>query len=690
MNNTGRINTTLNTDDPHAVAPMLLRSIEAGGFFRANDSFLSKVGVSEAELAEQPFLHWIESNDIIDAKLTIQGKQSACWVAHKCRGGAPLPLRIRVVENDGETFVLGRSEEEAGPMNGPEDSDDEATIRGTLHTIARIIEAQNPGYKCSILLVADGRFVRGAGPSLPEAYNAAIDGHAIGPAVGSCGTAIYWNVPVITGNIQTDPLWKPFAELAKKAGVAACWSHPFSSTTGNVLGALALYAPVPRMPTREQLGRLEAAARITGLAVERGRAEEALRLQHKRELELEAQLHQAKKMESLGNLAGGIAHEFNNILSIIIGNTELIIDEISENSLARESADDIIVAGMRASEVVKQLLTFSRQDNASKKALNIRSVVIDSMKLIRSSTPTNIEISLNLSEDVSPIFGNVTQINQLLFNLCSNAVDAMPDMGGLLTVDLSNETIDENSAAYRRSVKPGHHVRLAIGDNGIGMDNEIVEKIFDPYYTTKDIGKGTGIGLAVVQGIVERHGGVIILDSNPDKGTTFTIYLPAHDGLPENEDEGQSVLPTGEERVLYVDDEPSIAKLGERHLNSLGYTAESTTDPLQALEMIKTDPDRFDLIISDIAMPNMTGDHLLAEIFEIRPDIPAIICTGYSAIRSEEEAGKIGSAAFLMKPLDKAELAKTVRKVLDDAQKEYGPAEPVPVTFALDNSTNFY
>ena len=661
--------TGLKTDNPFAVTPMLIRTLEAGGFLRANVSFLAKVGFNEAELAEQPFFYWIKSNDIRAATSTIEGKQSSCWIAHRTKDGKHLPLKIQGVENGDESLVLGRSLEETELINGPEDSEDEATVRGTLHTIARIIEDQNPGYKCSILLVADGRFVRGAGPSLPEEYNAAIDGCAIGPTVGSCGAAIYWNVPVIVEDIQTDPLWIPFAELAKKAGVAACWSHPFSSTTGKVLGALALYSPVPRTPNREQLGRLKAAARITGLAVERGRAEEALRVQHKRELELEGQLHQANKMESIGNLAGGIAHEFNNILSIIISNNELVMEEVPEWGLARKSAEAIGIAGMRAREVVKQLLTFSRQDNATKKSLNIRSVVNESMKLIRSSTPINIEIQQNLSEDIYPILGNATQINQLLFNLCSNAIDAMPNMGGRLTVDLSNDTLEEKREHHSKTIKSGQYVRLIISDNGTGMDKEILDKVFDPYYTTKEIGKGTGIGLAVVQGIVERHGGSIILDSHPGEGTTFTIYLPVHEGPFEDEKGVQTVLSTGNENVLYVDDEPSIAKIGERQLNSLGYTAESTTDPLQALEMVKTDPDKFDLVISDIAMPIMTGNHLFTEILKIRPNMPTILCTGYSSKISKKEADTIGVAAFVMKPLNKFELAKIVRKVLDDTKR---------------------
>jgi len=383
---------------------------------------------------------------------------------------------------------------------------------------------------------------------------------------------------------------------------------------------------------------------------------------------MEEQLIQSRKMESIGNLAGGIAHEFNNILSIIIGNNELVMEELPEWGLARESAEEIRIAGMRARDVVKQLLTFSRKDNSAKKVMNIKSVVHESMKLIRSSTPANIEIQQTLSDDVYPVLGNATQINQLLINICNNAIDAMPNTGGILTVDLSNETVEKKYAERHPKLKPGRYVKMVVSDNGSGMEKEILDKIFEPYYTTKEIGKGTGIGLAVVHGIIERHGGSIIVDSQLGQGTTFSIFLPAHDDLVEQEFDEKIFLPTGDECILYVDDEPSIAKLGKRHLENLGYTAESTTDPLKALEMVKTDPDKFDLVISDMAMPDMTGDQLVVEILKLCPDMPTIICTGYSAKISEKEAAKIGVCSFVMKPLDKSEFAKTIRKVLDEAK----------------------
>lgn len=384
---------------------------------------------------------------------------------------------------------------------------------------------------------------------------------------------------------------------------------------------------------------------------------------------LQEQLMQAQKMESIGNLSGGIAHEFNNILAIIIGNNELIMEDLPESSLAKENAEEIQIAGIRARDMVKQLLTFSRQDSAAQKIIDIRSVVQESMNLIRSSIPTNIEIKQTLADNIYPVMANTTQINQVILNLCKNAVDALPNMGGILTVDLSNTNVDTKHSKPHPAMKCGQYVKLVVNDNGIGMDEKTLNRMFDPYYTTKPVGKGTGIGMAVVHGIIKKHGGLIIADSHPGQGTTITIFFPAHEDNIKPETEDQNILPTGDGHILYVDDEPSIAKLGKCHLDSLGYTTESITDPSKALEMVRSAPGKFDLVITDMAMPNMTGDQLVIEILNIRQDMPTIICTGYSANISDKEATKIGVSAFIMKPLNKCELANIVWKVLNDARR---------------------
>ena len=383
---------------------------------------------------------------------------------------------------------------------------------------------------------------------------------------------------------------------------------------------------------------------------------------------LETQLMQAQKMESIGTLAGGIAHEFNNILSIIIGHNELVMAALPTWSHERNNLEEIRIAGIRARDVVRQLLMFSRQDGAEKKPLDIGSVVKEAMKLIRSSIPANIDINLIIPDDVAIIFGNATQLNQMLINLCGNAADAMLNTGGMITIELSNETIYEKHAGIHPSLKPGRYIKLLVSDTGCGMDKKTLDRIFEPYFTTKDIGKGTGIGLAVIYGIIERHEGSISVESKPNEGTVFTILLPAYEGLIEQKSEAPLDLPTGNERILLVDDDHSLLKLGKLRLKSLGYSVQDSTDPLEALETFEADPDAFDLVITDMAMPRMTGDQLASEILIIRPKMPIILCTGYSEKISEEKAYKIGICAFVMKPLDQTEFATSVRKVLDKAK----------------------
>ncbi len=381
---------------------------------------------------------------------------------------------------------------------------------------------------------------------------------------------------------------------------------------------------------------------------------------------LENQLLQSQKLESIGNLAGGIAHEFNNILSIIIGNNELIMEDLPEWSLSRESCEEIRLAGLRARDIVKHLLTFSRQDDSTKKPINMVSVVTESLKLIRSTTPTNIEIKDEISPNCLPILGDATQINQILINLCSNAIDALPISGGIIDIELRNSEVDQQNGVSAHKLAKGKYIKLIVRDNGSGIPQKILDRIFEPYFTTKDVGKGSGIGLAVVHGIIENHGGSITCESAKGEGTTFTILLPAYEGLVEEEREQKNTLPGKGERVLYVDDEPSIAKLGKRHLESLGYDAYSTTDPKKALEMIKAEPDRFDLVISDMAMPNMPGDQLIEQILSVNSKMPTMVCSGYSSRMSETTALEMGIKAFVMKPLNKNELAKKVREILDN------------------------
>ena len=385
----------------------------------------------------------------------------------------------------------------------------------------------------------------------------------------------------------------------------------------------------------------------------------------KERMRLESQLRQAQKMEAIGNLAGGIAHDFNNILSSVIGFTELALEEVKEGTPLEDKLQEVYTAGNRAKDLVKQILAFSRQSNEEPKPVQVGTIVKEVLKLIRSTIPTTIEIRENI-ESHSLIMGDPSQIHQLLMNLCANASQAMENTGGILEVWLTDVVHNGQSPLPASELRSGSYIKLSISDNGPGISPDIIGSIFDPYFTTKNPGEGTGMGLATVHGIVRTYGGEITVDSELGKGTTFSVYLPVtkkRDAYRPNE---QGDLPSGNERILLVDDELAIAKMNRQLLERMGYRVTVRTSSVEALELFRFKPDDFDLVITDMAMPNMTGDELAMELIALRSDIPVILCTGFSKNISAEKAAKIGIKAFAYKPVVKAELAKTVRKVLDD------------------------
>jgi len=382
---------------------------------------------------------------------------------------------------------------------------------------------------------------------------------------------------------------------------------------------------------------------------------------------LETQLRQSHKMESIGTLAGGIAHDFNNILGIILGNAELALEDVPEWNPAKFNLKEIRTASLRAKDVVRQLLSFARKTRLEKKPTNIVPIIKESLKLLRSSIPTSIEIRQNITKDVDIILADPTQINQVLINLCTNADHAMPD-GGIIEVTLKNVELDKETAAQYPELRPGRYVNLIVSDTGCGIPHEDYDRIFDPYFTTKEVGKGTGMGLAVVHGIVQGHNGFIAAESELGKGTTFNIFFPVVEKDAVVETETVEELPTGSERILFVDDEESIVKLGCQRLERLGYHVEATSNPIKALELFRSQADQFDLVITDLTMPQMTGDKLAKEILKIRSNIPIILCTGFSEKIDEKKAKTIGVSDYIEKPLDKRNFAFKVRKVLDGSE----------------------
>jgi PAS domain S-box-containing protein len=380
---------------------------------------------------------------------------------------------------------------------------------------------------------------------------------------------------------------------------------------------------------------------------------------------LQSQLQQARKMESFGTLAGGIAHDFNNFLGIIIGNTELAMDDVPKWNPAHLNLEEILEAGLRASDVVRQLLSFTRRTQLEKKPVNIGIIMQESLKLLRSSIPTSIEIHQNIPRDIDTILANPTQINQILINLSTNAHHAMP-YGGILAISLENVELDEDRAAQYPDLNPGRYVNLKVSDTGHGISTMEIDRIFDPYFTTKEVGKGTGMGLSVVHGIVKNHEGAISVKSEYGKGTTFSIFFPVIEEQTAIEAESVEKLPTGNERILLVDDEKSILFTGRNLLERLGYQVETRQNPIEALNLFRVNSNQFDLVITDMTMPKMTGDQLVQEILKIQPDMPIILNTGFNEKIDEEKAKQIGIRQYIEKPFNRGLLANVVRDVLDE------------------------
>jgi len=380
---------------------------------------------------------------------------------------------------------------------------------------------------------------------------------------------------------------------------------------------------------------------------------------------MEAQLNQAQKMEAIGTLAGGIAHDFNNILFPILGYADMLLADIPEDSPFQNGLNKIYTSALRAKDLVRQILTFSRQDTNELLLMKIQPVVKEALKLIRSTIPTTINITQDIRADCGTIKADPTQIHQIIMNLTTNAYHAMEETEGELRVGLKEVQLDEHDVKSP-DLESGPYACLTVSDTGTGMNKDMIEKIFDPFFTTKEVGKGTGMGLSVVHGIVKNIGGSIHVYSEPGKGTEFKAYFPIEKSSFEKQNiQIKEPIQGGTERILLVDDEDVIIAMEKRILERLGYQVTSRTSSLEALEAFRDVPDKFDLVITDMAMPNMPGDKLSTELIKIRSDISILLCTGFSEIMSEEKAASLGIKGFLLKPVVMKDFAQKIREVLD-------------------------
>lgn len=411
-------------------------------------------------------------------------------------------------------------------------------------------------------------------------------------------------------------------------------------------------------PDGKHLGR-----RVSNRDVTQFRKAEAEKAQ------LETQLRQAQKMEAIGTLAGGIAHDFNNILSPIIIYTEIVMRMLDADNPVQPLLESVHKSSKRAADLVKQILTISRQTERQQVLMQLGPVVKESLKLLRASLPATIEIRQESFTDQDWLVADPTEIYQIVMNLCTNAAYAMGDRGGVLTVALDNLELGQEQTAHGLTVQAGNYLRLTIQDTGSGIAPAILERIFEPYFTTKEIGHGTGLGLALVHGIVKNYGGGIKVFSESGVGTTFEVLLPMVEAQVEAESETLARIPAGKERILLVDDEPDIVAAVKLILGQAGYEVEGFTSSPEALEAFRVNPEKFDLIIADLTMPQLTGLDLAKELLRLRPDVPLILCTGYGESLSMEQARAMGISQIILKPIIPAQLSESIRSVLDASQE---------------------
>jgi PAS domain S-box-containing protein len=380
--------------------------------------------------------------------------------------------------------------------------------------------------------------------------------------------------------------------------------------------------------------------------------------------ELESRIHQMQKMEAIGTLAGGVAHDFNNILTAIMGLAELSLKHTIPGEPVNRYSEQILVSCQRARDIVSQLLSISYKSEKKLSPISLVPVINDAVRLIRATIPVTVGISTSIDAAFDTAKADSTQISQIIMNLCTNAAQSMKNMQGEIVIDVSNCSVDERFAATHPELKQGLYLLLKVSDNGAGIESAIIERIFEPFFTTKERGKGTGLGLAVIHGIVNNHGGSIYVQSKPGQGTTFEVYIPVSEEKREEEVKEDKPPVTGHASILLVDDEEMLTEVNSSILETLGYSVTACNSGAEALRTFSENPDIADLVITDMTMPGMTGLDLSAEIKKIRPAVPILLCTGFNEQLTSARAEESGISDILMKPFTAAELGKAVQKVL--------------------------
>ena len=401
------------------------------------------------------------------------------------------------------------------------------------------------------------------------------------------------------------------------------------------------------------------------IAIENAMLFNAMQNRLEKEKSIAQKVAESERLRSIDTLSGGIAHDFNNILYMIVGNSELALEYIPKSNPAYNNLEEIKSASLKAAGIVKQLLNFSRKTDEKLMPIDAVTVIKDSLKFLRSTIPTTVEIHEHMPDDEIVILADSTQIHRIMMNLCINASQAMEETGGTLKISIEKIFCEAEDMKAFPDLIPGNYLKITVNDTGPGISPKIINQIFDPYFTTKKMGKGSGMGLSIVLGIIKNHGGAIWVDSSLGKGTAFIILFPMVEKKTVIKAKTEDEYPSGTETILFVDDEKSITDMVQQVLEKLGYKVETRLNPLEALGLFQSKPDSFDLVITDMTMPQMTGAKLSEKLIEIQPDVPIIICTGHSSLIDEEKAKRLGIAGYIMKPATMSTIAKAIRNVLD-------------------------
>ena len=630
------------SQNPHQ---LIVRDTSVGGFVRISDQLAQRIGWSCEELAERPLAEWIHPDDRAALTQALSQTSSDFSARHASRSNGWIPINWRVRNDGGRWYAFGDPRPGPATTPGParRASDSKTAMGRMLDAMALIVEARNPGLRCSILLVdPESGCVRvGAGPSFPPEYNAAIEGMRIGPAVGSCGTAVFWNLPVVVEDIGRDPLWSDLRGVARIAGVAACWSQPILATNGDVLGAMALYDVVPNRPKQHEMNGLAIAAHMVGLAIEREN--------------LTAQLQQTAKMEALGVMAGGVAHDFNNLLGVVLGSAELMRARTRDADL-QALLGDIVGAVATANGLCNQMLAFVGHGATALQTIDCSETIRALTKLLHVSLPKKVTLRLELSEGLR-VFADQNQLHQVLLNLITNAAEAIGNQVGEVVV----------STRMASSRSGPECIELMVTDTGCGIAPEIQQRIFDPFFSTK--ADGRGLGLAAVKGIVDAHGWQLRVSSSPGSGTTFTLSMPRDRREPTLAAPPPSLHNhSAVTLVLVVDDEPGVRKVISRMLEGAGMQVLQAANGMEAIDLFRAHGAEIGCVVLDLNMPGLDGEEVFLVLRTMRPDARIVVMSGYAAQETIARFRGHGVAGVLQKPISMATLLLTVGEAMATAR----------------------